>query len=74
MTAPPPCYGRTLDQAARVFERSYRADPSRFRDTGGSGLGLAITQSLVEAMGGSVGVTNAGIGLGTAFAVRLPSA
>ena len=64
--------GLTLDQAARVFERFYRADPSRSRDAGGSGLGLAITRSLVEAMGGFVSVTSEGPGRGTTFTVRLP--
>ncbi len=65
--------GLDPEQAARVFERFYRADPSRSRDAGGSGLGLAITRSLVEAMGGSVEVTSAGPGRGTTFLVRLPA-
>ena len=64
--------GLTPEQAARVFERFYRADPSRSRDAGGSGLGLAITRSLVEAMGGSVSVTSEGPGQGATFTVRLP--
>ncbi|MEO5965891.1 MAG: HAMP domain-containing sensor histidine kinase, partial [Candidatus Limnocylindrales bacterium] len=64
--------GLTPAQAERVFERFYRADPSRSRDAGGSGLGLAITKSLVEAMGGSVTVASPGPGGGSVFAVRLP--
>jgi two-component system sensor histidine kinase BaeS len=64
--------GLSREQAARVFERFYRADPSRSRDAGGSGLGLAITRSLVEAMGGSVAATSAGAGRGTTFFIRLP--
>jgi two-component system, OmpR family, sensor histidine kinase BaeS len=66
--------GLAPDQAARVFERFYRADPSRSRDAGGSGLGLAITKSLVEAMGGTITVTSAGLGGGTRFTVRQPRA
>ena len=40
--------------AALVFERFFRSDPSRSRDTGGAGLGLAIVASIVKAHGGSV--------------------
>jgi two-component system sensor histidine kinase BaeS len=64
--------GLTSEQASRVFERFYRADPSRSRDAGGSGLGLAITRSLVEAMGGTVRVASDGPGRGSTFTVRLP--
>jgi len=48
--------GSRLDPAelAQVFERFYRADPSRTRGTGGTGLGLAIVRHLVEAQGGAV--------------------
>jgi two-component system OmpR family sensor kinase len=40
----------------QVFERFFRADPSRSRDTGGAGLGLAIVASIVKAHGGVVEV------------------
>jgi two-component system sensor histidine kinase BaeS len=55
----------------RVFERFYRADPSRTRDTGGSGLGLSIVQHLVEGHGGTVAAANRPDG-GAVLTVRLP--
>lgn len=54
----------------RVFDRFYRTDQSRARDTGGSGLGLAIVQDLVTAMGGSIGVDSVP-GRGSVFHVWL---
>jgi len=64
--------GLSPEQAARVFERFYRGEPSRSRADGGSGLGLAITKSLVEAMGGTVAVASPGPGQGATFTLRLP--
>jgi two-component system OmpR family sensor kinase len=63
--------GMTPEQAARVFERFYRADPSRARQTGGTGLGLAIVAAIVAAHEGVVEVVTAP-GEGAAFRVRLP--
>ena len=42
----------------RVFEPFYRLEQSRSRDTGGSGLGLAIAQSIIQAHGGQITLSN----------------
>ncbi|WP_134765741.1 HAMP domain-containing sensor histidine kinase [Nocardioides sp. 1609] len=56
---------------AHVFDRFWRADPSRTRASGGSGLGLAIVRQLVEAHGGTV-TAHSTPGDGARFVVRLP--
>lgn len=57
----------------RLFERFYRADAGRSRDSGGTGLGLAIVKHLVEAMGGTTWVESSP-GAGARFFVDLPRA
>jgi two-component system OmpR family sensor kinase len=63
--------GLPAADAERVFERFYRADPSRTRASGGTGLGLSIVAALVAAHGGTVTVDTEQ-GVGTTFRVRLP--
>jgi two-component system OmpR family sensor kinase len=63
--------GLTPEQANRVFERFYRADPSRSRLHGGTGLGLAIVAAIIAAHGGEVSASNGATG-GATFTVRLP--
>ncbi len=46
------------DELPRLFERFYRRDKSRSRETGGAGIGLAIVKELVEAQGGQVGIAH----------------
>lgn len=55
----------------RVFERFYRVDRARSRETGGTGLGLAIVRHVAENHGGSVTVRSE-LGRGSTFEVRLP--
>lgn len=57
----------------RLFERFYRVDPGRGRDTGGTGLGLSIVKHLAEAMRGEVSVKST-VGKGTSFQLTLPAA
>jgi signal transduction histidine kinase len=65
--------GIPAEHLPQVFERFYRADPSRARATGGAGLGLAIVRQLVEAHGGQVRAESPP-GQGARFVVVLPPA
>jgi two-component system, OmpR family, sensor histidine kinase SenX3 len=61
------------DEKDRVFERFYRSDPARSRNTGGSGLGLAIVKHVAQNHGGDVRVWSQP-GKGSTFTLRLPEA
>lgn len=64
--------GDGIDEAIlpHIFERFYRGEESRDRNSGSTGLGLAISKSIIEAHGGSVKVKSA-IGEGTNFQIKL---
>ena len=64
--------GIAPEQLPHVFERFYRADPSRSRVTGGAGLGLAIVKGIVEAHGGSIVAERSASG-GAQFRFTLPA-
>jgi two-component system OmpR family sensor kinase len=64
--------GFPADSLAQVFDRFYRAQPSRSRRQGGTGLGLAIVAAIVEAHGGTVAATNLQPG-GAGISVSLPA-
>jgi signal transduction histidine kinase len=63
--------GVAEDELPLIFERFYRTDRSRSRETGGAGIGLAIVKSIVSAHGGAV-FAESGPGRGTRFVVTLP--
>lgn len=63
--------GVPAQERLRIFERFYRTDGSRARDSGGRGLGLSIAYEIVKAHGGEIGVGESRLG-GAAFSVSLP--
>lgn len=64
--------GITDEDAARVFDRFYRAQPSRDRTTGGAGLGLAIVAAIVRSHAGTITATSRPEG-GSVFTLSLPA-
>ena len=65
--------GIPAEHLGHLFDRFYRIDTARDRNHGGSGIGLSIAKALVEAHGGGISVTSAGLGKGSVFTVRLPT-
>ncbi|WP_339250962.1 ATP-binding protein [Sporosarcina sp. FSL W8-0480] len=63
--------GIKKDELPRLFERFYRVDRGRSRESGGTGLGLAIVKHLIEAHAGKVSVESE-LGVGTSFTITLP--
>jgi two-component system phosphate regulon sensor histidine kinase PhoR len=63
--------GIEKEEQVRIFERFYRVDKARARNSGGTGLGLAIVKDYVEILGGSIHV-DSHLGVGSTFHVFLP--
>ena len=59
------------DDLSRIFERFYRVDSSRSRETGGAGIGLSIARAIVEAHGGTIHAASE-LGKGSEFRIVLP--
>jgi signal transduction histidine kinase len=64
--------GIAAEHIPHIFERFYRVDKSRARQSGGTGIGLTIARHLVYALGGEIWVESAGPGQGATFYVTLP--
>ena len=64
--------GIRSEELERIFERFYRVDFARSRDSGGTGLGLSIVKHVIGAHGGTVNVWSK-VGQGSTFTLRLPA-
>lgn len=63
--------GIPSEELPRIFERFYRVDKARARDSGGTGLGLAIVKHAIESQGGTITATSR-LGFGSTFTIRIP--
>lgn len=64
--------GMASEHLPHIFERFYRVDKSRARQSGGAGIGLTIARHLVYAQGGEIWAESAGVGRGSTFRFTLP--
>jgi signal transduction histidine kinase len=64
--------GISSDHLPHIFDRFYRSDMNRTRESGGTGLGLTITRAIIESHGGSISAHSDGIGKGSTFTLHIP--
>jgi signal transduction histidine kinase len=64
--------GIAAEHLTHIFERFYRADTARDRDSGGTGVGLAISRAIARAHGGNLIAESGGPGQGSAITLQLP--
>lgn len=64
--------GIPKENLPRIFERFYRVDKARSRDTGGTGLGLAIAKQIMDEMGGNISITSE-VDKGTDVTITIPT-
>jgi two-component system sensor histidine kinase SenX3 len=65
--------GISKEDQKRIFERFYRTDPARSRQTGGTGLGLSIVKHVITSHLGEIKLASKP-GIGSTFTLRLPLA
>ena len=66
------CIGISEEDKERIFERFYRVDKARTRETGGTGLGLAIAKEILDQNDGSIDIKSV-LGEGTEVVIRIPT-
>jgi two-component system sensor histidine kinase BaeS len=64
--------GIAPEHLPQVFDRFFRTDGARDRESGGAGLGLAIAKAIIESHGGALRAESAGLGRGSTFVITLP--